>query len=121
MEITNKNKQLFWMAAAFAGAILLGADNAFAAENPLQQVLCNVVDFVTGPVGSALATLAVIIIGVGALMGKVSWGMAIIVGLGVATVFGAPTLVNNIAGGSDNANCTGGSDIFGGGSGGSER
>lgn len=60
------------------------------------QVLCNVVNWFTGPVGQGIATLAIIVIGVGALMGKVSWGMAIIVGVGVAVIFGAGTIVNEL-------------------------
>ena len=55
----------------------------------IERALCTVVGWFTGKVGSAVATLAIIIIGVGALMGKVSWGMAIIVGLGVAVIFGS--------------------------------
>lgn len=63
------------------------------------DLLCTVVDWFTGPIGQGLATLAIIVIGVGALMGKVSWGMAIIVGIGVAVIFGASTLVGDLAGG----------------------
>jgi type IV secretory pathway VirB2 component (pilin) len=60
----------------------------------LAQILCNVVEWFTGPVGAGIATLAIIVIGIGALMGKVSWGMAIIVGIGVGVIFGAPTIVD---------------------------
>ncbi|TAE34450.1 MAG: hypothetical protein EAY65_02160 [Alphaproteobacteria bacterium] len=65
-----------------------------ASANPIGTTLCNVVTWFTEDVGAGIATLAIIIIGVGALMGKVSWGMAIIVGLGVAVVFGAPQLIS---------------------------
>lgn len=64
----------------------------------LAEVLCNVVDWFTGPVGAGIATLAIIVIGIGALMGKVSWGMAIIVGIGVGVIFGAPTIVDALSG-----------------------
>lgn len=67
------------------------------------DILCSVVDWFTGPVGQGIATLAIIVIGVGALMGKVSWGMAIIVGIGVAVIFGASSLVTDLAAGSSNA------------------
>lgn len=70
------------------------------------NVLCGVVSWFTGPVGQGIATLAIIVIGVGALMGKVSWGMAIIVGIGVATIFGAPAIVDELAAGS--TGCSGG-------------
>lgn len=71
----------------------------------LADVLCNVVDWFTGPLGAGIATLAIIVIGIGALMGKVSWGMAIIVGLGVGVIFGAPTIVDAL--GAD-SNCASG-------------
>ncbi|MBY0354584.1 MAG: TrbC/VirB2 family protein [Rickettsiales bacterium] len=65
---------------------------------PIGDVLCQVVQWFNGPVGAGIATLAVIIIGVGALLGKVSWGMAIIVGLGVAIVFGAGSVIESLTG-----------------------
>lgn len=68
----------------------------------IAHVLCSVVGWFTGSVGKGIATLAIIIIGVGALMGKVSWGMAIIVGIGVAVIFGASQIVEDLGG---NAQC----------------
>lgn len=70
------------------------------------RTLCTVVEWFTGPVGQGIATLAIIVIGVGALMGKVSWGMAIIVGIGVAVIFGAPAIVGEL--GTGNSGCSGG-------------
>lgn len=75
------------------GVALTGGDS------PMGAVLCGLVAWLTGPTGRALATLAIIIIGVGALMGKVSWGMAIIVAIGIAIVFGAPTILTLLGGG----------------------
>ncbi|MCI5050592.1 MAG: TrbC/VirB2 family protein [Rickettsiales bacterium] len=69
----------------------------------IAKVLCDVVGWFTGSVGKGIATLAIIIIGVGALMGKVSWGMAIIVGIGVAVIFGAGHIVDDLGG--DGATC----------------
>lgn len=48
----------------------------------------------TGNTGKGLATIAITVIGIGALLGKVSWGMAIIVGIGVDIVFGAAGIVD---------------------------
>ena len=66
------------------------------AGDTIGNLLCGVADWFTGTVGQGIATLAIIVIGIGALMGKVSWGMAIIVGIGVAVIFGAPTIVNEL-------------------------
>jgi len=42
-------------------------------------------------------------VGVGALLGKISWGMALIVAIGVALVFGAGTIVQAL--GATTADC----------------
>lgn len=80
---------------------------AAAANNtPMGNVLCTVVGWFTGNTGKGLATIAITVIGIGALLGKVSWGMAIIVGIGVAIVFGAAGLVNTMgAGNGSNQAC----------------
>ena len=66
--------------------------------NVIQQVFCNVVVIMTGTTGKAIATVAIIAVGVGALLGKISWGMALIVALGVALVFGAASVVSALGG-----------------------
>jgi type IV secretory pathway VirB2 component (pilin) len=76
-----------------------GISASGAVPTALSDVLCNVVGWFNGPVGAGIATLAIIVIGIGALMGKVSWGMAIIVGLGVGVIFGADTIVSALGAG----------------------
>ena len=82
----------FSLCLALTMAVMIMPDLAFASDT-IADVLCEVVGWFTGSVGKGIATLAIIIIGVGALMGKVSWGMAIIVGVGVAVIFGAGEIV----------------------------
>jgi type IV secretion system protein VirB2 len=77
-----------------SAVIIMMPDFAFATDTPMGKVLCTVVNWFTGNTGKGLATIAITVIGIGALMGKVSWGMAIIVGIGVAIVFGAAGIVN---------------------------
>lgn len=92
-------------------AVIFMVPDLALANEQIGTLLCNVVNFFTGRIGKAIATLAIIVVGVGALMGKVSWGMAIIVGLGVAVIFGAASIVNEISAGVDNGasgqSCTG--------------
>lgn len=76
-------------------ALVTLPDLAYAGtDTPMGNVLCTVVSWFTGNTGKGLATIAVTIIGIGALLGKVSWGMAIIVGVGIAIVFGAAGIVD---------------------------
>lgn len=81
--------------AEVSGSVSFGGGSGSGGET-IGGLLCNVADWFTGPVGQGIATLAIIVIGIGALMGKVSWGMAIIVGIGVAVIFGAPTIVGEL-------------------------
>lgn len=97
-------KSLAWCMTLAYAAMLVPVD-ALAFNGPegdsgvLGGLLCGVAAWFTGSVGQGIATLAIIVIGIGALMGKVSWGMAIIVGLGVAVIFGAPQIVEELGGG----------------------
>jgi type IV secretory pathway VirB2 component (pilin) len=59
----------------------------------IEKVLCSINTMITGPVGKALASCAVIMLGFGAMVGKVSYSAAFVVAVGVAITFGAPGLV----------------------------
>jgi type IV secretory pathway VirB2 component (pilin) len=101
---TNTLTSLTWCMLAVCAAALLPMDALAQIGGPVQEggtigsLLCTVADWFTGPVGSGIATLAILVIGIGALMGKVSWGMAIIVGIGVAVIFGADQIVRELGG-----------------------
>lgn len=87
---------------------------ATGTDTPIGNVFCTVVGWFTGNTGKGLATIAITIIGIGALLGKVSWGMALIVGLGVAIVFGAVGIVDamNVSGVSIGSGCTTTATVF---------
>jgi len=109
MKTSTKELSSAWQMSLlmlFAAVAIMLPDMAFAeaitdntkTDTPLSVVFCNVVGWFTGTTGKGIATIAIIVIGVGALMGKVSWGMAIIVGIGIALIFGAASLVDSIGG-----------------------
>ena len=90
--------------ALFGAVIVMMPDFAYAtSDTPMSAVLCTAMNWFTGSTGKGLATIAITIIGIGALLGKVSWGMAIIVGMGVAIVFGASALVTTLSTSAGNA------------------
>jgi len=99
---------LVLVAVTVGASMLSSAAMAVAGDsNAIEQVFCNVVLILTGTTGKAIATVAVIAVGVGALLGKISWGMALIVALGVALIFGAASIV--LALGGTGSACTAGS------------
>lgn len=108
----TKTLSLNWqicMMVMLSAVVVMLPDLAFATPNntPMGNVLCTVLGWFTGNTGKGLATIAVTVIGVGALLGKVSWGMAMIVGVGVAIVFGAAGIVSAMGAGVTVANGTG--------------
>lgn len=64
-----------------------------ALATPMGAVICKVAGFIyNGNLGRGLATMAIIIVGIGATLGKVSWGLAITVAVGISVIFNANTL-----------------------------
>jgi type IV secretory pathway VirB2 component (pilin) len=67
-------------------------------QNVLVDTMCNVMQIITGNAGKAFAAFAIVSVGIGFFTGKVSWGLMIGVGAGVAAMFGAPSIVAAITG-----------------------
>lgn len=59
----------------------------------------NILGLFTGTLGKAVATIAVVVMGMMAMFGKLEWERAFKVILGIAIVFGAAKFVTLIAGG----------------------
>lgn len=86
--------------ALLAGVSLFMPDAAYAGGTGLD--LCPIVAWLTGDVAQAVATVAVIAIGIGAALGRMQWTTCIIVAIGVAVIFGSEDLIalagNNASG-----------------------
>ena len=74
-------------------------------SNSLTRVMCNALRLVTGSAGKTFAAFAIIATGIGFFTGKVSWGLMIGVTAGIATMFGAPSIVAAISGQDTNMSC----------------
>jgi type IV secretory pathway VirB2 component (pilin) len=72
--------------------------SSVSTASPMSNALCIAATWITGNAGRGIATIGITIIGIGALLGKVSWGMAMIVGVGVAIVFGSTAIVRLLGG-----------------------
>ena len=93
----------FGLADAFAQDNLNAS--ASVSSNSLNRVMCNALRIVTGGAGKTFAAFAVIATGIGFFTGKVSWGLMIGVAAGIATMFGASSIVAAISGESVNTMC----------------
>ena len=93
-------KKVCLFLVAFVAVNVLFSFNAHASgANALEVVMCNALSLVTGGTGRTLAAFAIVSLGIGFFLGKVAWGLMLAVALGIAALFGAPTIVNAIAGG----------------------
>ncbi len=75
-------------------------------ENSVSKVLCNGVAILRGTPIKIIASLMVMAVGAGFLLGKIEIKTIIGVCLGVAVIFGAPSLYSGITG-NDSGQCTG--------------
>jgi type IV secretion system protein VirB2 len=85
-------------AGLLASLFLLGSFDAMAQSTggtlqPVQSTLQQLVSTLTGPIATALATLAVIACGLFAWSGRLTWGIAGSVIFGIVLVFGSAQIV----------------------------
>ncbi len=101
LHTNNKNRRLIMEAGSyllFALAITVMFSSTAYAQVTIGDTLCAVYGILQTNVGRGLATLAIASLGIGAMLGKVSWGMAVLVGVGIAGLFGADTIFVTIMG-----------------------
>jgi type IV secretion system protein VirB2 len=70
---------------------------ALANNNAISKVLCSIVDALTGTLGQAIATIGIVVLGIGLFTGKLSWTTAVATAIGIGIIFGASQLVTWIA------------------------
>lgn len=88
--------------------IVMSNFDAFAANTPSQSndaislVLCNIIGQLQGGIGKGIATIAIIVLGIGLFLGKLSWPVAVATALGIGLIFGAAGIVTWISSGTSN-------------------
>jgi type IV secretion system protein VirB2 len=98
IERRRRMRRLSRRALLLAGALLLLSTQTARAQaggtlQPVQSTLTTLVQALTGPIATALATLAVIACGFFAWSGRLTWGIAGSVIFGIVLVFGSAQIV----------------------------
>lgn len=83
------------------------AASASSSNTAISNALCLIANELTGKIGKGIATVGVVMLGIGLFLGKLSWGLAVAVGIGIAGIFGATTIVNWMSGGASSTGCAG--------------
>ncbi|MFK7760892.1 MAG: TrbC/VirB2 family protein [Candidatus Midichloriaceae bacterium] len=76
-----------------------GAKDIADPGSQIADVLCNVIKIAQGNVGKTISILVIISIAIGLFLGKITWGVAIAVSVGLGVLFGANSVVEFIASG----------------------
>ena len=67
-----------------------------AGDTPTGGMLCSIIGMVNSNLGQGIATLAVIFLGLTALFGQVKWTQAVLLGVGIAMIMGASSMVGSL-------------------------
>jgi type IV secretory pathway VirB2 component (pilin) len=99
MKAIAQELDFSWKIAQLAllSAFLILIPSLLVAQTPVNSSVGNYICFIAnnfgGNAGRGIATIGISVLGIGALLGKISWIQALVVGVGVAVLFGAPALI----------------------------
>ena len=107
IKLDNNLSQRLCMVFAFLYLILVNQE-AFAASNndAITRVLCNVIQQLQGGIGKGIATIAIVVLGIGLFLGKLSWPLAVATAIGIGLIFGAAGIVGWIGSGANSSGST---------------
>ena len=96
---TNYKFFILTLAAAFFVVMLpeLSFADGFEGDGSIGGALCNIAKIFTGQTGKAIATIAIVFLGIAAFFGKVTWGLALMFAVGVFAIFGSAEIVSAIS------------------------
>ncbi|MEQ8731639.1 MAG: TrbC/VirB2 family protein [Marinovum algicola] len=84
--------------AALAAIFVLLASPALAQDlSPVSDMIDNIIEAVTGPIGRGLAVLALVGSGVMMFFGRLNWPIFVAVFVGVVMIFSAETIIDGFA------------------------
>lgn len=92
---------LFCLAAAVMVMPSLSVADSWDAgtsDDGISEVLCLIVTKLTGPIGKATAMIALVVLGIGIFLGKLSWQLCLGVSVGITFIFAAGKIINWLSG-----------------------
>lgn len=94
-----------WLMSFAAAGVIAFIPEIASADDPLSAPLCTVAEWFSGGTGKAIATVAIIFLGIAAFFGKVTWGLALMFAVGIFAIFGSAEIVAAITDEGDIATC----------------
>ena len=101
LKITTHNSWQMCLVLCLVALTMVSPSDVFAAdESGLTDALCRIVVLLTGALGQAVAMIALVALGIGIFLGKLSWPLALATAVGITFIFSAGKIVGWISGGS---------------------
>ncbi len=72
---------------------------ASSTDDGISTVLCLIVTKLTGPIGKTVGMIALVVLGAGIFLGKLSWPLALATALGITFIFSANKIINWLSSG----------------------
>jgi len=91
--------KVFSLTVLAAAVAVLIPEMSFADSGPFGDTLCGIAGWFQGDTGRAVATIAIIFLGIAAFFGKVTWGLALMFAVGIFAIFGASQIVEAVSSG----------------------
>lgn len=95
--VEQKDNRRFIVMAILAVAVYFLYFSPVYSASAIFSVLCSVILMVVIDVGRGIATLAVIVLGISALLGRATWAQGLTILTGIAIIFGGPGLALKLA------------------------
>jgi len=98
MKISKQSLFTFSLIALAAAAMVMMPGFALA-DDPIGRQLCDIAGWFKGPTGRGIATIAIVVLGIAAFFGKVTWGMALMFAIGIFAIFGSSEIIAAVSSG----------------------
>ena len=83
-------------------ALIIAAPDVFSAsDDPVGNVLCNMIKIFRGNTDRGIAVIGIVVLGIQTLRGQLKWEVALVIVTGVIILFKAPDIINMVAGSTD--------------------
>lgn len=104
IQTLQVNTDMMWrlLFASFAAYLVMLIPDQAMALAAFDTRMCNVLNQTRGTPAKVIATLGIIFLGIGAFFGKLNWGTALLIAVGIISIFAAAEIVVFLGG---NATC----------------
>ena len=84
-----------------AASMSSGSMTSLPTNDGIVGTICSALDELQGPVARGLAAIGIVFLGFSLFLGKISWGLALALAIGIGAVFGAPQIVAVLSDGNE--------------------